>query len=303
MSGETGSNPSTGDTMHGQASETMHGHVNSIKAKLGLDSENSLLGRLKAHTRRKLSELEAARAAGVTAVPGSPDWQAAMKPESFSKGFIRANRTQFLITASIFSVGLFWLLVIRFVHHNDNLSQTGNSEVAQKALAARQMNGGLTPQQAPILNGADGQAAASGSYPGGADQTAAFGVPNSTFGSPNAGVGAPPQAQNSAAVPYAPPAASSFAAQQAGAAMPIGTFVPQVYSPYAQQGSGQSYQPMQGHQPMQAQPIQAQPMAAYPQSTGGYAQPTQAFAPTANTAGLYPVRTHSTARHQVVVNR
>lgn len=298
MSGESGSNTSTGDAMHGQASETMQGHVNSIKAKLGLDNENSLLGKLKAHTRRKLSELEAARAAGVTAVPGSPDWQAAMKPESFSKGFIRANRTQFLVTASIFSLGLFWLLVIRFVHHSDNVKQTGNSEVAQKALAAQQMNNGLSP-----------------TYP-----TTSFGVPSGNAGWQNGGFGAPNQNQPTAQTqPFSQPQSPlqstgqvSAVTSQTGAPLPIGTSVPQVYSPYTQQAPGQGYTPMQAQMqpPMQAQmqlpmqgQMQLQPMSTYPQARGGYPQATPTYSPTAQTGGLYPMRTHAAARHQVVVNR
>ncbi len=185
MSGEP--DPTTSNQeMHEQASPSMQSHVNSIKSKLGLDNEKSPLGRLAAHTRRKLTELEAARAAGITAAPGSPDWQAAMKPESFSKGFIRANRTQFLITAGVFSLGLFWLLVIRFVHHNDNHNQTGNSEVAQKALAARQA-AGLSPQQVQQMEAQ--RAAQAGAMPGSP-------LPNASFGSPNGGFGSPRSAED-----------------------------------------------------------------------------------------------------------
>ena len=262
MSGEPSSITSTGETLHGQASQTLHGHVNSIKSKLGLDNENSPLGKLAAHTKRKMAELEAARAAGVTAPPGSPDWQAAMKPESFGKGFVKANRTQFLITASVFSLGLFWMIVIRTVHHNDNVSQTGNSEMAQRAIANQQMAGGAPPQQmlqsAPMPGGATG-------FPTG------FGSPNSGFGAPN-----PSSAYQQAATGlsgFAPTGVPMNTSNPYAQQVQLPAASPQVYSPYAQQSAGF--------------PVRI------PASNFSSQQ-----APT-----LYPMRQHTAARHQVVVNR
>ncbi|CAN5156080.1 hypothetical protein BH10CYA1_BH10CYA1_31020 [soil metagenome] len=212
MSGEPGPTASTTETLSEQASKMLHGHVNSIKSKLGLDDENSPLGKLAAHTKRKMAEVESARAAGVKAAPGSPDWQAAMKPQSFGKGFVKANRTQFLITAGVFSLGLFWLLVIRFVHHDANASQTGNSEAAQSAMANRQM-AGMTPLvQMPSVPSA---------LPTG------FGSPNSGFGLPNA-TGSYQQAQ---------PITQITQPMQQSQALQF-TPAPQAYSPYGPQTHG-----------------------------------------------------------------
>jgi hypothetical protein len=314
MSVEPGSTASTGErAQQGQASPTMHDHVNSIKSKLGLDNANSPLGKLAAHTRRKLTELQTARKAGVTAAPGSPDWQAAMKPESFSKGFIKANRTQFLITASIFSLGLFWLLVIRFVHHNDNTNQTGNSELAQKALATKQMqmsSGMMTAK--PIESGSS------------ALPMANFGSPSSSFGSPGGGFGAPASVQGTQAAP-------TQGVSSAAAPMALG--YPLVYSPYAPQSSQQSAgytaqtpgysQQSQGYaqQPQgypQPQPAQAygnqgaytiQPSSyaqrpGYAQQAPGYGIQMPVGTPSSpHPTAIYPLHQHTTARHQVVVTR
>lgn len=314
MSVEPGSTAPAGEQpLQGQAAPTMHDHVNSIKSKLGLDNANSPLGKLAAHTRRKLIELEAARAAGVTAPPGSPDWQAAMKPESFSKGFIRANRTQFLITASVFSLGLFWLLVIRFVHHSDNANQTGNSEVAQKALAAKQMSGAMMTQK-------PGSGVAT--LP-----TVSFGSPGSSFGSPDGGFGAP----NQGSTLLSNPGVNAAPAQ-------VGSGSSVVYSPYTQQPqayqisqgysqAGQGYGVQNGAYPASslASPqgyAQQNVYGSYPaqsvygqqQSSGqrpGYAQQPSGYGiqmPASNYSGshttaLYPVRQHAASRHQVVVTR
>ncbi len=268
MSGEPSQDTSTSETLSERASQMLHGHVNSIKSKLGLDSENSPLGKLAGHTKRKMAELEAARAAGIKAAPGSPDWQAAMKPQSFGKGFVKANRTQFLITAGVFSLGLFWLLVIRFVHHDANASQTGTSEAAQSAIANRQMAGNMAPLQQSTMPGAP-----LGSPTG-------FGAPNSGFGVPNAS-GNYQQAQpmqQLQALQYAPaslqmqqpqPIQFPQSAQQPMQMAPA----PQVYSPYAPQA--QSY----------GMRVQASNFAGQSPSN------------------LYPTRQHSPARHQVVVNR
>lgn len=289
MSGEP--DPTTSNQeMHEQASPSMQSHVNSIKSKLGLDNEKSPLGRLAAHTRRKLTELEAARAAGITAAPGSPDWQAAMKPESFSKGFIRANRTQFLITAGVFSLGLFWLLVIRFVHHNDNQNQTGNSEVAQKALAARQA-AGLSPQQVQQMEAQ--RAAQAGAMPGSP-------LPNASFGSPNGGFGSPRSAEdNQPGV-----AGNTDGGMPAGVVggMPVGVVggapAPQSYAqPTASYGQAAISLPQSpGYTQPNSQPYaQAAPAYGVNPSVGSYGAP--------QTHNLYPSRQHNVARHQVVVNR
>ncbi|CAN5768428.1 hypothetical protein BH11PSE12_BH11PSE12_33360 [soil metagenome] len=252
------------ETLTEQASKLLHGHVNSIKSKLGLDNANSPLGKVAAHTKRKLAELEAARAAGVKAAPGSPDWQAAMKPESFGKGFVKANRTQFLITAGVFSLGLFWLLVIRFVHHDANASQTGTSEAAQSAMANRQM-AGMAPVQQAIMPAAP------------AASPTGFGSPNSGFGVPNSSNSyqqtqpMPLPMQQASALQYpVAPQALQFApgAQQPIQMMPA----PQMYSPYAPQPQGYSM---------------------HAQASNYVTQPSN----------LYPARQHSAARHQVVVNR
>lgn len=286
MSGDPSQTTPASETQSKQASQMLHGHVNSIKSKLGFDNENSPLGKLASHTKRKLAELEAARAAGIKAAPGSPDWQAAMKPESFGKGFIKANRTQFLITSGVFTLGLFWLLVIRFVHHDANANQTGTSEAAQRALANQQMSGMPAPhalQNAPqpfqgtplpfqtaaqSLQGAP-QAFQSSQPPQllpGAP--AGFGAPNAGFGVPNA----PANYAQAQTISTAP--AFQQPVQFVPNAQPqvhIAPTTSQTYSPYAQQAPGY-----------------------------GMRAPVTNFAPPQN---LYPSRQHTAARHQVVVNR
>ncbi len=278
MSAEPSPSTSTSETLNDQASQ-LHGHVNSIKSKLGLDNENSPLGKLARHTKRKMAELEAARAAGITAAPGSPDWQAAMKPESFGKGFIKANRTQFLITTGVFSLGLFWLLVIRFVHHDANASQTGNSEAAQSAIANRQMAGGsLAPQQ---LQQAQMPGAPAG-LPSG------FGSPNAGFGSPNStGNYEQPQPIQQSPTQLQPMQASPM--QFAPAPQPVQQPQPMQYAPTVQ--------------PLQIAPGATQVYSPYAQQAPGYGMraPASSFAPPPS--NLYPVRQHSAARHQVVVSR
>lgn len=272
MSGDPSQSTPASETHTEQASQLLHGHVNSIKSKLGLEDPNSPLGRLAAHTKRKMAELEAARAAGIKAAPGSPDWQAAMKPDSFGKGFIKANKTQFLITSGVFSLGLFWLLVIRFVHHDANVNQTGNSEAAQRALANQHMAGMPAPQafQAPQTTG----------VPGGLP--AGFGVPNSGFGMPNAG-GSYPQAQS------APTGPAFLQPAQLPTAQPIqiNPSAAQMYAPTA---------------PQIYAPPAAQVYSPYTQQTPGYGLQSPATISTPQ-HNLYPVRQHTTARHQVVVNR
>ncbi len=279
MSGDPSQSTPASETQNERASQMLHGHVSSIKSKLGLDNEKSPLGRLAAHTKRKMAELEAARAAGIKAAPGSPDWQAAMKPDSFGKGFIKANKTQFLITSGVFSLGLFWLLVIRFVHHDANVSQTGNSEAAQRALANQHMAGMPAPQ---AFQGASPFQSTPQPFQGAAPQTfqaaqspgvpaglpTGFGSPNSGFGVPNTG-GTYGQAQTTQIAP---------AFQQ-----------PVQFAPSTQQ-------------PMQSSPVATPMYSPYTQQAQGYGLQT----PASNFAAqqhLYPMRQHSAARHQVVVNR
>ncbi|MBS1955631.1 MAG: hypothetical protein JST89_15720 [Cyanobacteria bacterium SZAS-4] len=278
MSGDPSQSTPASETQSERASAILHGHVNSIKSKLGFDNPNSPLGRLAAHTKRKMAELEAARAAGIKAAPGSPDWQAAMKPDSFGKGFIKANRTQFLITSGVFSLGLFWLLVIRFVHHDANAAQTGNSEAAQRALANQHM-AGMAGMPAPQSPQAPQTFWGTPVQPQGAAQPIPVSSPAS-FGSPNASFGAP---NNGGAYPQYPPTQPAPAFQPPAFQQPV-QFVP-------------SAQP-----PLQIAPSTAQMYSPYAQQVQGYGAQTPAsnFAPQQH---LYPVRQHTTARHQVVVNR
>lgn len=279
MSGDPSQSTPANETQNERASQMLHGHVSSIKSKLGLDNEKSPLGRLAAHTRRKMAELEAARAAGIKAAPGSPDWQAAMKPDSFGKGFIKANKTQFLITSGVFSLGLFWLLVIRFVHHDANVNQTGNSEAAQRALANQQMARTPAPQVfqgAPLFQSAQQpfQGAVPQTFQGAQSPGVSPGLP-AGFGSPNSGFGVP----NTGGT-YAPPQTTQI---------PPAFQQPVQFAPPPQQ-------------PMQIPAVAAPMYSPYTQQAQGYALQT----PASNFAAqqhLYPVRQHTAARHQVVVNR
>lgn len=294
MTGEPNMNGAETGAVPGQASSTTQGHVNSIKTFLGLDRPESPLGRLAAHTKRKMAELEAAKASagapGAAASTGAANWSNAMQSESFFKAFIKANRTQFIISMSLFALMAFWLIVIRTLHHDSNSKQTATSEAQVQAGFSSQQNAGQQPQAQTAPDAAQN-----------------FGAPAASFGSPINGTytyqplptaidqSGSGQVQSQAALQQVPPPQ----------ALPPQAMPPQAYSPQAafpQHGAVTGFPASAGAPQPMLGGISSHPSygtgAPYPQGAPGaavnFGAPHQS---------LYPERHHTAQRHQVVVNR
>jgi hypothetical protein len=292
MSEQSATN-STSETPHAQGFQMIQGHVNSIKSILGFDKPDSLFGRFAAHTKRKLAELEAAKAAngGVGGAHAS-HWAASMKPESDAKDFIKASKTQFMISVGIFSLMAFWLLVIRTVHHKDDPMNISTNEHAQQQLAL-----GAIPPTA-VIPAAQPVSVA----PPLSGIPANFGAPSASFGSPSlTGF-----SQAAAAPVPTPPVATAQAIATQSSASPVYSSRQGIegYTP----GMQPTYQPAQPTFPQSQVPPQM--FSEYPSM---YSAPSPGYGlrvPASNfqlqpqqPAGVYAARPHAAARHQVVANR
>ncbi|HEY9677060.1 MAG TPA: hypothetical protein V6C76_03585 [Drouetiella sp.] len=292
-------------TLYGEATQQQKapGHVSTIKALLGLNREGSPARRLIAHTIRKLEELEAAKAAsqnGVGKAPTADSWHNAQAPDSFGKALFKASRTQFFVTVAIFSLMVFWLFIIRTMHHpKDDAKATPSSAPAQQVSA---------PQQTEQFNGTSQQSAPNFGALG-------FGAPASSSVAPTPG----PAAQS---LPQAP-ALSAEVPPPPKSAIPTGVSLPRVNTPIALPTTQISAAPHNFGIPAPTSPM---PPAGYPAPPPvAYSIPTQtppAYAPTgfAMPQGYappaqphyaqsyapqqtYATRPHAVHRHQVIVTR